>query len=97
MIKDKIIRLLGGYTAKEYNELVKKETMNHEMEAVYAYIRSYSKDEDTMAYDKTQLARKIGERMLEANLIDFVTRTDADSVGTTIYDTRAKVYVEKLH
>ena len=97
MIKDKIIRWLGGYTAKEYNELVKKETVNHEMEAVYAYVRSYTKDEDTLTYDKMQLARKIGERMLDFDLIDFVTRSKLDEVGTTIYETRAKAYVGKLH
>jgi len=97
MIKDKIIRWLGGYTAKEYNELVKKETLIHEIEAVYAYVRSYTNDEDTLAFDKSQLAQKIGERMLDFNLIDFATRPKIDNVGTTMYETRAKAYVGKLH
>lgn len=94
--KDKIIKKLGGFTQKEF-EAQDDSPSIHRMEQVYADIKSYVIDNDCLIYDKTQLARKIGERMLDNGLIDFTIKQSKDSIGSRIYEVRAKAYVGKFN
>ena len=95
-IKSKIIHFLGGYTTDEYKKATDEEPSIHKLEQVYADTRSYSVDNDNLIYDKTQLARRIGECMLDNDLIDFTIKQKYDEIGTKIYEVRAKAYVGKL-
>ena len=95
-IKNKIIKWFGGYTSEEYKKAFEDEPSVDRLEQVYADVKSYSVDKDNLIFDKTQLARKIGERMLDFNLIDFTIKQKADEVGTKLYEVRAKAYVGKL-
>ena len=94
--KERIIKLLGGYTLNEYNIATEEEPSIHRLEQVYANTKSYTIDKDNLIYDKTQLARKIGEYMLESNLIDFTIKQKCDKFGAKIYEVRAKAYVGKI-
>lgn len=96
-IKNKIIHWLGGYTPAEYSKVAEDEEPSiHRLEQVYADIKSYMVDDDSLIYDKMQLARRLGERMLDNGLIDFTIKQKRDTLGARIYEVRAKAYVGKI-
>lgn len=95
--KEKVIKWLGGYTPKEYKTAAEEELPSiNRLETVYSDIKSYTVDADNLIYDKTQLARKIGERMLDNGLIDFTIKQKRDDIGGRIYEVRAKAFVGKI-
>lgn len=97
-IREKIIKWLGGFTPNEYNQLMEEESMPsiNRLDSVYSDIKSYCIDKDNLTFDKTQLAREIGERMLDNDLIDFTIKQKTDRMGFKIYEIRAKAYVGKI-
>ena len=99
-IKDKLIKCLGGFTLKEYDEKIAieedKPSLN-KFDTVYSDIKAYYIDNDSLLYDKTQLARRIGERMLDNGLIDFTIKQKRDAIGGRVYEVRAKAYVGRFN
>ena len=94
-IKNKVIKLLGGFTKKEYHQGIVEE--NHfRLVPVYSDSLNYYIDDDSLEYEKTQLAAKIGLAMLENDLIDFSIKEKHDDFGSKIYSIRAKACVNEL-
>lgn len=94
-IKDRIIKHLGGFTQQEFSAQEDNPDI-HRIDQVYADVKSYVIDNDCLIYDKTQLARKIGERMLDNGLIDFTIKQTKDNFGNRIYEVRAKAFVGRF-
>lgn len=96
--KEKLIKWLGGFTNGEYHKLMEEESIPsiNRLETVYSDTKSYSIDSDNLIFDKTILAQKIGERMLDNSLIDFTIKQRSDRYGSKIYEIRAKAYVGKI-
>lgn len=97
--KDKLIKKLGGFTSKEYDEKVaiEEDTPSlNKFDIVYSDTKSYYIDDDSLLYDKIQLARKLGERMLDNGLIDFTIKQKKDAIGSRIYEVRAKAFVGRF-
>lgn len=72
-IKSKLIRALGGYNSISDFKILS--------EPVCATTKSYYIDEDTIAYDKVQIARKIGEQLLDLDLIHFNVDSKMGTMG----------------
>ena len=89
-IKEKLIKLLGGFTFKEYQDnhfdfsIDGKKIPVEKFTSIHADSKSYIFDNDTMEYEKNILAQKIGERMLDYDLIQFDVRQKQDKFGVKI-------------
>lgn len=94
-IVDKCIKFLGGFTNKEFNREI---TGNSQVKLVPVYCESlnYFIDDDSLEFEKEQLAYKIGKEMLDNNLIDFSVKKKQDNFGAKIYSIRAKACVNEV-
>lgn len=84
-IKSKLIRALGGY-----NSILDFKILS---EPVCATTKSYYIDEDTIAYDKVQIARKIGEQLLDGGMIHFDIEPKEGKMGETLYTISGEVKI----
>lgn len=82
-IKSKLIRALGGYNS----------ISDFKSEPICATTKSYYIDEDTIAYDKVQIARKIGEQLLDCGMIHFDVEPKDGEIGETLYTISGEVRV----
>lgn len=82
-IKSKLIRALGGYNS----------ISDFKSEQVCATTKSYYIDEDTIAYDKVQIARKIGEQLLDCGMIHFDVEPKEGKMGETLYTISGEVRI----
>lgn len=85
MIKDRIIRWLGGFTINDFKVVSQK--------TIRATTKSYYVDEDTITYEKTQIARKIGEQLLDCNIIHFDIEPKDGEFGETLYTISGEIKI----
>ena len=72
-IKNRIIKLLGGFTKQDYHREI-TDNNNIDLMPVYSETLNYYIDDDTLESEKEQLAYEIGKEMLDNNLIDFTIK-----------------------
>lgn len=87
MIKDKIIKWLGGFTINDFKIFSPK--------IIRVTTKSYYVDEDTITYEKTQIARKIGEMLLDYNMIYFDIEPKDGEFGETLYTIRGEIQINE--
>ena len=88
-IKNFLIKKLGGYTEKEYN--------NKYYIPIEVNTNSYYIDEDSLEFEKEQLAYKLGKELLDNDLIQFEILQKRDSLFAKIYIICARIFIgEKL-
>ena len=94
-IIDKFIKILGGFTNKEFNREI---TGNSQIKLIPVICESlsYCIDDNSLEFEKEQLAYKIGKEMLDNNLIDFSIKKKQDNFGAKIYSIRAKACVNEV-
>lgn len=90
-IKEWLIHKLGGYTSSNFKVVTEAPAQE-----IQAYSKTYILDPDSVEYEKTQLARTIGERMLEHGLIRFCIVQEFDVSGTKIYEIGARAAVKEI-
>ena len=90
-IKEWLIHKLGGYTNSNFKVVAEAPTQE-----IQAYSKTYILDPDSIEYEKTQLARKIGEMMLQHELIRFRIVQEFDFSGTKIYEIGARAAVKEI-
>jgi len=87
--------MLGGITKREYNhEII--EGSKIKLMPVYCSSLNYTIDDDSLTFEKEQLAYQIGKEMLDNNLIDFSIKEKEDNFGSKIYSIRAKACVNEV-
>lgn len=89
-IKSKIVHLLGGSMPEDRNC---GETYT---QPIYSETLSYSIDDDNLAYDKMQIARRIGEIMLDNGLIRFNIEQNYDANHNKIYIIQGRAHVGQI-
>lgn len=94
-IREFLIRALGGYTdePKMLCELCQPMQQYQQAQTISAYnIVAGVPDEDDLAYSHMQIARKLGERLLDCELIDFNnTETFTDGYAYTVIMGQVKI------
>ena len=94
-IKNKVIKLFGGFTKKDYHRAL-TESSDVKLSSVYSESRNYYIDDDSLDFEKEQLAYKLGKEMLDNGLIDFSIKEKYDKFGAKIYLIRAKACVNQI-
>ena len=90
-IKEWLIHKLGGYTSSDF-----KFVTQGPMQEVQANSKIYILDPDSYEYEKTQLARKIGEEMLLRELIKFNVGQEFNVSGEKVYEVGARAEVMEI-
>lgn len=90
-IKEWLIHKLGGYTSSDF-----KFVTQSPMQEVQASSKIYILDPDSYEYEKTQLARKIGEEMLLRDLIKFNVGLELNVSGEEVYEIDARAEVLEI-
>lgn len=90
-IKEWLIHKLGGYTSSDF-----KYVTQSPMQEVQASSKIYILDPDSYEYERTQLARKIGEEMLLRELIKFNVGQEFNVSGEKVYEVGARAEVMEI-
>jgi hypothetical protein len=90
-IKEWLIHKLGGYTSNDF-----KFVTQGPMQEIQANSKIYILDPDSYEYEKTQLARKIGEEMLLRGLIKFNVGQEFNVSGEKVYEVSARAEVMEI-
>ena len=90
-IKEWLIHKLGGYTSSDFKFITQDP-----MQEIQANSKIYILDPDSYEYEKTQLARKIGEEMLLRGLIKFNVGQEFNVSGEKVYEVGARAEVMEI-
>ena len=90
-LKNKLIKWLGGYPPDDENIIKYTPT------SLYCETKTYYIDEDSIEYEKSRLARELGELLQEKNCVSYTIKEHIDEIGSKIYTIRGKVYVGKIN
>jgi len=84
-LKEKLIHWLGGYTYQTHQTVNIVHCPTHVVTLkVESYLSPYEKGEAMKEYIKKDLAYKLGEKMLDENIITFSENTDTISTMVRI-------------